>query len=58
MIAWHIAICCRRRIPTNQWWVKLRPLFRILAKHESAYVEEGMYITVEDGKPTDLTHFI
>ncbi|XP_052119605.1 ATP-dependent 6-phosphofructokinase isoform X4 [Frankliniella occidentalis] len=47
-----------RRIPTNQWWVKLRPLFRILAKHESAYVEEGMYITVEDGKPTDLTHFI
>ncbi|XP_034252696.1 ATP-dependent 6-phosphofructokinase isoform X2 [Thrips palmi] len=46
------------RIPQNQWWLKLRPLFRILAKHESAYVEEGMYITVEDGKPTDLTHFI
>jgi len=36
------------RIPKNQWWLKLRPLLRILAKHESAYEEEGMYMTVED----------
>jgi 6-phosphofructokinase 1 len=38
----------RHRIPKNQWWLKLRPLLRILAKHESAYEEEGMYMTVED----------
>ncbi|KAJ9583739.1 hypothetical protein L9F63_021902, partial [Diploptera punctata] len=35
-------------IPKNQWWLKMRPLLRILAKHESAYEEEGMYMTVED----------
>jgi hypothetical protein len=40
--------CPRHRIPKNQWWLKLRPLLRILAKHESAYEEEGMYMTVED----------
>jgi hypothetical protein len=38
----------RHRIPKNHWWLKLRPLLRILAKHESAYEEEGMYMTVED----------
>ncbi|KAK4291691.1 hypothetical protein Pmani_013509 [Petrolisthes manimaculis] len=31
-----------RRIPTDQWWLKLRPLLRILAKHEAAYHEEGI----------------
>ena len=28
--------CCflyRNRIPLDQWWLKLRPLLRILAKH-------------------------
>ncbi|XP_042231275.1 ATP-dependent 6-phosphofructokinase-like isoform X4 [Homarus americanus] len=35
-----------RRIPLNQWWLKLRPLLRILAKHEAAYHEEG--ITVKE----------
>ncbi|RZF38437.1 hypothetical protein LSTR_LSTR011927 [Laodelphax striatellus] len=36
------------RIPTQQWWLKLRPLLRILAKHESTYEEEGMYMHVEE----------
>lgn len=30
--------------------MKLRPLLRILAKHESTYEEEGMYMTVEQGE--------
>lgn len=37
-----------QRIPKSQWWLKLRPLLRILAKHDSAYEEEGLYITVEE----------
>ncbi|XP_041479318.1 ATP-dependent 6-phosphofructokinase, muscle type-like isoform X1 [Lytechinus variegatus] len=28
------------RIPKNQWWMKLRPLLRILAKHVEIYVSE------------------
>lgn len=42
-----------QRIPKTQWWLKLRPLLRILAKHDSAYEEEGMYITVEEECATD-----
>ncbi|KAF4514246.1 UNVERIFIED_CONTAM: hypothetical protein B566_EDAN019536 [Ephemera danica] len=41
------------RIPKKQWWLKLRPLLRILAKHDSAYEEEGMYMTIEEGGGTD-----
>ncbi|KAG5681302.1 hypothetical protein PVAND_010751 [Polypedilum vanderplanki] len=29
-----------QRIPKTQWWLKLRPLLRILAKHDSTYEEE------------------
>jgi 6-phosphofructokinase 1 len=29
-----------QRIPKDQWWLKLRPLLRILAKHDSTYEEE------------------
>uniref|UniRef100_A0A0N4Z0F0 ATP-dependent 6-phosphofructokinase n=1 Tax=Parastrongyloides trichosuri TaxID=131310 RepID=A0A0N4Z0F0_PARTI len=29
------------RLPKNQWWLKLRPLLRILAKHNSSYVVEA-----------------
>ncbi|KOX67867.1 6-phosphofructokinase, partial [Melipona quadrifasciata] len=36
------------RIPTYQWWMKLRPLLKVLAKHDSTYEEEGLYITVEE----------
>lgn len=42
-----------QRIPKHQWWLKLRPLLRILAKHDSAYEEEGMYMTVEEGGEAD-----
>lgn len=42
-----------QRIPKHQWWLKLRPLLRILAKHDSTYEEEGMYITVEEEMKTD-----
>ncbi|XP_013772236.1 ATP-dependent 6-phosphofructokinase-like isoform X2 [Limulus polyphemus] len=31
----------KHRIPTHQWWLKLRPLLRILAKHESTYEVEA-----------------
>ncbi|KAL1123212.1 hypothetical protein AAG570_002299 [Ranatra chinensis] len=36
-----------QRIPKKQWWLKLRPLLRILAKHDTVYEEEGVYMTVE-----------
>lgn len=42
-----------QRIPKHQWWLKLRPLLRILAKHDSTYEEEGMYITVEEEMKSD-----
>ncbi|XP_037035820.1 ATP-dependent 6-phosphofructokinase isoform X2 [Bradysia coprophila] len=42
-----------QRIPKHQWWLKLRPLLRILAKHDSTYEEEGMYITVEEEMESD-----
>ncbi|XP_049946418.1 ATP-dependent 6-phosphofructokinase-like [Schistocerca serialis cubense] len=42
------------RIPKEQWWLKLRPLLRILAKHESAYEEEGMYISVDTTPARDV----
>ncbi|XP_050517978.1 ATP-dependent 6-phosphofructokinase isoform X2 [Diabrotica virgifera virgifera] len=42
-----------KRIPKEQWWLKLRPLLRILAKHDSAYQEEGMYLTVEEHNQAD-----
>lgn len=30
------------RIPKENWWLKLRPLLRILAKHDSVYEVEGI----------------
>lgn len=41
-------IIFRHRIPKQQWWIKLRPLLKVLAKHESTYEEEGLYISVEE----------
>ncbi|XP_046383827.1 ATP-dependent 6-phosphofructokinase isoform X2 [Ischnura elegans] len=43
----------QHRIPKTQWWLKLRPLLRILAKHDSTYEEEGLYITVEENVEAD-----
>lgn len=31
----------KHRLPKDQWWLKLRPLLRILAKHQSRYVGEA-----------------
>nr|Q27665.1 RecName: Full=ATP-dependent 6-phosphofructokinase; Short=ATP-PFK; Short=Phosphofructokinase; AltName: Full=Phosphohexokinase [Haemonchus contortus]AAA29181.1 ADP:D-fructose-6-phosphate 1-phosphotransferase [Haemonchus contortus] len=31
-----------KRLPCDQWWLKLRPLLRILAKHTSIYHTEAM----------------
>ncbi|CAF3568447.1 unnamed protein product [Adineta steineri] len=36
------------RMPLEQWWLKLRPLLRILAKHESVYVSDLMEAGVEE----------
>ncbi|XP_046655200.1 ATP-dependent 6-phosphofructokinase-like isoform X2 [Daphnia pulicaria] len=38
----------KHRLPKTQWWLKMRPLLRILAKHESTYQEEGAYVAVEE----------
>ncbi|CAG7836459.1 unnamed protein product [Allacma fusca] len=38
----------KHRIPCDQWWLKIRPLLRILAKHESTYEEEGVAIDAEE----------
>lgn len=35
----------RHRIPKHQWWLKLRPLLRILAKHDSSYETESIACT-------------
>ncbi|XP_059484289.1 ATP-dependent 6-phosphofructokinase isoform X2 [Neocloeon triangulifer] len=43
------------RIPKSQWWLKLRPLLRILAKHDSTYEEEGVYMTIEEGCDLDAS---
>lgn len=46
----------KHRLPKTQWWIKLRSLLRILAKHDSAYEEEGTYVAVEDdiGNSVDI----
>jgi len=36
------------RIPCDQWWLKIRPLLRILAKHESTYEKEAMIVGAEE----------
>ncbi|XP_021373061.1 ATP-dependent 6-phosphofructokinase-like isoform X1 [Mizuhopecten yessoensis] len=43
-----------QRLPKNQWWLKLRPLLRILAKHrETAYVPEGVACGVDEVEDED-----
>jgi len=37
-----------RRIPKHRWWMCMRPLLRILAKHEAAYQEQA--VNVEECK--------
>jgi hypothetical protein len=38
----------RHRIPLDNWWLKLRPLLRILAKHESVYEVESVVGVAKD----------
>ncbi|VDM22854.1 unnamed protein product [Wuchereria bancrofti] len=33
------------RLPKDQWWMRLRPLLRILAKHDSTYETEAFAVT-------------
>ena len=41
----------RHRISREAWWIKLRPLLRILAKHESTYEVESVI-----GKAKEIDH--
>lgn len=34
--------CFEYRLPRNQWWLSLRPLLRILARHQSIYEKEAI----------------
>ncbi|CAF1574620.1 unnamed protein product, partial [Didymodactylos carnosus] len=36
------------RMPVEQWWLKLRPLLRILAKHESVYISDFIESSIDD----------
>ncbi len=42
------------RLPTEQWWMKLRPLLRILAKHETVYVSEVLKEEPSDEEEEEL----
>ncbi|XP_044734750.1 ATP-dependent 6-phosphofructokinase [Chrysoperla carnea] len=37
------------RTAKHAWWLRLRPLLRILAKHVSAYEDENLYLTYTTG---------
>ncbi|VBB29938.1 unnamed protein product [Acanthocheilonema viteae] len=40
------------RVPKHQWWMKMRPLLRILAKHDSTYRTEAMVVPEVEGEST------
>lgn len=40
------------RVPKHQWWMKIRPLLRILAKHDSTYRTEAMVVPEVVGEST------
>ncbi|XP_055345666.1 ATP-dependent 6-phosphofructokinase-like [Paramacrobiotus metropolitanus] len=42
------------RIPRQQWWLSLRPLLRIMAKHASQYIPDVMDIDDTNQNKTDL----
>lgn len=41
------------RLPKDQWWLKLRPLLRILAKHQSSYLAAAVPISFGYGGEED-----
>ncbi|MCP9257259.1 ATP-PFK [Dirofilaria immitis] len=38
------------RVPKHQWWMKMRPLLRILTKHDSKYEVEAMIVPEVEGE--------
>ncbi|KAL7073896.1 hypothetical protein ACQ4LE_006526 [Meloidogyne hapla] len=36
------------RLPKHQWWLKVRPLLRILAKHQASYVQSAKELELEE----------
>lgn len=40
------------RVPKDQWWMKIRPLLRILSKHDSTYETEAMLVPEVGGEST------
>ncbi|KAL5013131.1 hypothetical protein ScPMuIL_007401 [Solemya velum] len=43
-----------KRIPQEQWWLKLRPLLRILSKHkDKVYITEGILAGVDEVEDED-----
>jgi 6-phosphofructokinase 1 len=38
----------QHRIPLDNWWLKLRPLLRIMAKHETTYIAEEFMEHLEE----------
>lgn len=42
-------ICCRRRIPKTQWWLKIRLIMKILAKYD---------IKLDTSEHADMEHVI
>ena len=43
----------RHRLPLDQWWLKLRPLIKVLAKHKSHRFEGERYQQERDGPETE-----
>lgn len=41
--------CCRHRIPKTQWWLKIRPIMKILAKYD---------IKLDTSESADMEHVI
>ena len=44
----RLVLLFRHRMPLEQWWLKLRPLLRILAKHESVYISDFIESGVDE----------
>ncbi|XP_075210632.1 ATP-dependent 6-phosphofructokinase isoform X3 [Lycorma delicatula] len=42
-----------KRIPKKQWWLKLRPLLRMLAKHDSVLEKDVLYLTIDKCETDD-----
>lgn len=44
----------KHRLPKEQWWLKMRPLLRILAKHDSIYAPET-FKNADEAPPSSST---